>query len=157
MEFSSGILLYRYTKNKKIQVLLLLPGGPYFSKNRKQMWTIPKGKIEKNETAFEAALREFKEETGFNCESSDENDFIELGQIKQSKQKKINVWAYNSDLDTTQIKSNTFEIEWPPKTGQKKIYSEITKGKWIDIEKAFDMMLKGQTIILDLLLQKLKC
>ena len=111
---SAGILLYRL-KNKFLEVLLVHPGGPFWTKKDLGAWSIPKGEFTKDENPLDAAKREFQEELGIDCTG----EFIPLTPIKQRGGKIVHAWALEGDIAPNQIKSNTFEMEWPPKSGRK--------------------------------------
>ena len=145
---SAGILLYRFV-DQQLQVMLVHPGGPYWVSKDLGAWSIPKGLIEEDEPALEAAKREFKEETGFEVNG----DFIELGTLKQPSKKIVHAWALEQDLDTTKIVSNTFELEWPKHSGKLEEYPEVDKGEWFDIEQAKTKISKGQVGFIDLLIK----
>ncbi len=134
---SAGILLFKL--NKFLQVLLVHPGGPFWIKKDAGSWSIPKGEFEA-ENPLEAAKREFKEEIGKNVEGK----FIELSPIKQKNGKTIYIWALQEDIDPSQIKSNMFQLEWPPKSGNKKYFPEIEKAAWFSISEAKEKINPGQ-------------
>lgn len=136
---SAGILFYRFEKNK-LQVLLLHPGGPFWQKKDIGAWSIPKGESEPGEELLNAAIRETEEETGI----KPNGNFIELKPLKQKSGKIVYAWAVQSDLDPSAIRSNTFEMEWPPKTGKKKSFPEIDKAAWLDVEEAKNKIVPGQ-------------
>jgi len=148
---SAGILLYR-TRDKQLQVFLIHPGGPFFRNKDNGAWSIPKGEFEQGEEALAAAKREFEEETG----QSIDGKFIPLDPIIQKGGKKVFCWAIEGDIDPDVIMSNTFEIEWPPRSGKKQIFPEVDKAGWFDIETAKVKMNEAQTGLLDNLLIKLK-
>jgi predicted NUDIX family NTP pyrophosphohydrolase len=152
---SAGIILYRF-KNKTPQVLLVRPGGPFWAKKNIGNWSIPKGEIEENENAFAAAKRETSEETGIHFEHIDHSLFIELSPVKIKSGKTIFAWAIEEDFDTNEMKSNFFEMEWPPKSGQRKRFPEVDSAEWFSIEEAKDKVNKGQVPMLDELAEKLK-
>ncbi len=137
---TAGILVYRQ-KNDQLQVFLVHNGGPYFAKRDKGFWTIPKGKIEDGEDALTTAKREFEEETGL---PMPEGELLDLGKIKQVNNKEVQAWAIQGDLDPAKISSNTFEIEWPPKSGQKQSFPEIDRGEWFDLSQAAIKINAGQ-------------
>jgi predicted NUDIX family NTP pyrophosphohydrolase len=147
---SAGILLFRYIAND-LQVMLVHPGGPFWAKKNDGAWSIPKGLFEDGEMPLEAAKREFNEETGFAVDG----EFIELGTIKQPSKKVVYAWALEQDLDVTQIRSNTFDLEWPMKSGKIQKYPEIDKGQWFELEEAKKKILKGQSGFIDNLVEKL--
>jgi predicted NUDIX family NTP pyrophosphohydrolase len=136
---SAGILLYR-CKNDKLEVMLVHPGGPFWTRKYNAAWSIPKGLFEDNENPLEAAKREFKEETGLEVQG----EFIELGKLKQPSRKIVQAWALENDLDVSKIRSNTFALEWPKNSGIVKEYPEIDKAGWFDIELAKTKITKGQ-------------
>lgn len=138
-KISAGILFYRFQKNK-LQVLLVHPGGPYWVKKDKGAWSIPKGEPVAGEKLMEAAIRETEEETGIKTEG----EFIALTPVKQKSGKIIYAWALQGDFDASAIKSNTFEMEWPPKSGKKKSFPEIDKAAWFDAEAAKDKIIPSQ-------------
>lgn len=137
---TAGILVYRH-KNDQLQVFLVHNGGPYFARRDKGFWTIPKGKIEDGEDVLSTAKREFEEETGLQMP---EGELLDLGKIKQVNNKEVQAWAVEGDLDPTKISSNTFEIEWPPKSGQKQSFPEIDRGEWLDLTQAAMKINAGQ-------------
>jgi predicted NUDIX family NTP pyrophosphohydrolase len=148
---SAGILLYRM-QHKQLQVLLVYPGGPYFSGKDAGNWSIPKGEFTEKEKAFDAAVREMEEETGY----LPSGDFIELTPIQQKSGKKVYCWAVPGELDPDTIISNTFEIEWPPKSGKKKSYPEIDKAEWFTIALAKQKINERQIALLEELQELLK-
>ncbi len=147
---SAGILIYRF-KDGQLQVMLVHPGGPFWTKKDKGAWSIPKGICEEDEVAIEAAKREFREETGFDIDGS----FIDLGELRQSSGKIVHAWALEGDLDTGKIKSNTFQMEWPRGSGRIRQYPEIDKGEWFSIDVAKEKIVKGQRGFLERLLEEL--
>ncbi|PKP57323.1 MAG: NUDIX hydrolase [Candidatus Altiarchaeales archaeon HGW-Altiarchaeales-2] len=148
VEYSAGILLYKF-KNGKLHVLLVHPGGPFWQKRDNGAWSIPKGKIEENETPFDAAKREFKEETGFIVDGN----FIELGELRQPSGKIVHIWALEKDVDETRSTSNMFALEWPKGSGKMQEFPEIDRVAWFDIEQARRKILNGQKGFIDLLVE----
>lgn len=146
---SAGILLYRV--RKKIEVLLVHPGGPFFIKKDAGAWSIPKGEPGEDEDPLVAAKREFKEETGHAVKGN----FIELSPIKQAGGKIVHCWAVEGDIDETKIESNLFELEWPPKSGKKKEFPEVDKAAWFTIEEAKVKINPKQAALIEELAQKL--
>ncbi len=144
MVVSAGILAYRL-KEGTPEVFLVHPGGPYFSKKDMGWWTIPKGLINPGEEPLGAAIREFAEETGTTLTG----DFITLHPIIQKGGKKVLCWALECSLDETAIKSNAFELEWPPRSGKTKLFPEIDKAGWFGIEKARTMINERQIPLLE--------
>jgi predicted NUDIX family NTP pyrophosphohydrolase len=147
---SAGILLYRHY-NKQLQVLLVHPGGPFWKNKDDGAWTIPKGEFT-DEEPLEAAKREFFEETGMKAAGK----FTPLAAVKQKSGKWIYAWALEGDIDPTTIQSNTFEIEWPLKSGKKQSFPEVDKAAWYTIPNAMQKINPAQAAILNELEQKLK-
>lgn len=152
---SAGILLYRF-RNETPEVLLVHPGGPFWAKKDKGVWSIPKGEIEENENPFAAAKRETAEETGIDLEIMNTSSFIELSPVKIKSSKIIFTWAVEGDFDTNEIKSNSFEMEWPPKSGQRKQFPEADKAGWFSIDEAKIKVNEAQVAILEELADKIK-
>lgn len=131
MKKSAGILVYRH-RNKKIEFFLVHPGGPLWAKKDAGAWSIPKGEYEESEDPLKAAQREFEEETGQTVSGK----FIELTPFKLKSGKTIYAWAVEGNVDEENISSNTFEMEWPPRSGKRKAFPEVDKAGWFDAEKA---------------------
>ena len=148
---SAGILLYRIIK-KSIQVFLVHPGGPYWAKKDDGAWSIPKGEFEDDEEPLVAAKREFAEETGINVSG----DFIELNPVKQKSGKLVYAWAVERNVDPSIIKSNNFEIEWPPRSGKMKSFPEIDKAEWFNVAGAMQKINSGQLPLIKELQKKIK-
>ncbi|MBB6128742.1 NUDIX domain-containing protein [Mucilaginibacter lappiensis] len=128
---SAGILLYRKTEGK-LQVFLVHPGGPFFKNKDEGNWSIPKGEFLDEEDPLEAAKREFKEETG----RAIAGKFILLNPITQKSGKKVHAWAVEGDMDHLSIKSNQFEMEWPPRSGKQQSFPEVDRAEWFDMDIA---------------------
>ncbi|MDO6429260.1 NUDIX domain-containing protein [Flavitalea sp. BT771] len=141
---SAGILLYRML-DKKLEIFLVHPGGPFWKNKDIGAWTIPKGEFDGNETALDAAVREFQEETGHLLPGP----FHTLAPIRQKGGKQVFAWATPGDLDAAAIKSNTFEMEWPPRSGRMQSFPEVSKGAWFDIATASQIINPAQTALLD--------
>jgi predicted NUDIX family NTP pyrophosphohydrolase len=131
MKKSAGILLYRI-KNYKIEVFLVHPGGPFWKNKDMGSWSIPKGEFDGKEDPLKAAIREFKEETG----KTPDGKFRELLPITQKGGKMVYAWIAEGDIDTGDIQSNMFEIQWPPGSGKMMKFPEIDKGEWFTIDQA---------------------
>lgn len=146
---SGGILLYRRTLQKTIEVFLIHPGGPYFTKKDAGVWSIPKGELDPGENhPFQAAIREFCEETGF--EAPETAGAIALLPVRILSGKTIYAWAIEGDADPAKLHSNLFEMEWPPKSGRKGRFPEADRGGWFSIEKArAEKIHPGQIGLLD--------
>jgi predicted NUDIX family NTP pyrophosphohydrolase len=147
---SAGLLMYRRPKDT-LQVLLAHPGGPFWAKKDAGAWTVPKGEYEISEDPLEAAKREFAEETGF----ASKGPFLSLGSLKQPSGKIISAWAFESDCDPNALVSNTFEIEWPPKSGRNATFPEIDRVAWFGIADARAKLPKGQEGFLHMLEKQL--
>jgi predicted NUDIX family NTP pyrophosphohydrolase len=145
---SAGVLLFRKSTSG-IEVLLIHPGGPFWARKDDGAWSIPKGEIQTGEEPFEAAKREFAEEMGVVCP---DGDFLQLKPVRQPGGKIVHAWAIESDFDLRQFKSNTFSIEWPPKSGKLRDFPEADQARWFSIDEARQKILKGQLPLLDELL-----
>lgn len=131
--------MYRF-QNNVLNVLLVHPGGPFWAKKDIHAWSIPKGLYGEEEDPFEAAKREFQEETGFVCEG----EFKRLDEIKHRSGKKVVAWAVEGDVDAKALRSNTFSMEWPPETGKLVEFPEVDRVEWFTIDEAAKKILKGQ-------------
>lgn len=138
---SAGLLIWR-KNNDQIEVLLVHPGGPFWAKKDEGVWSIPKGLIEEGEDILKAAERETEEETGF---SIDGENFIDLDEVKMKSGKIIHAWAVEGNFDVSEIKSNDFEIEWPPRSGKKQKFPEVDRGEYFDIKTAKIKIVPAQT------------
>ena len=131
MALSSGILVFRKA-GEALEFFLVHPGGPFFVKKDVGFWTIPKGLVEEKEDLLVAAKREFLEETGFEVSGN----FIDLGFIMQKGGKRVHCFAVEFDLDPSQLVSNTFDLEWPPRSGKLVSFAEVDRGDWFSYKKA---------------------
>ncbi len=152
-KLSAGILLFKVSDNDVLEVLIVHPGGPFWAKKDEAAWSIPKGEYPEDEDAYEAAHREFREELGMDAPS---RSSIDLGEIKQSSGKRIRVWAIEGDLDASKVESNTFAIEWPPKSGQSVEFPEVDRASWEPIAVARRKVHKGQVDFLSRLTEALR-
>lgn len=141
---SAGLLLYRKV-NDAIEVFLVHPGGPFWVKKDDGAWSIPKGEIDENEDPLEAAKREFREETGLVADG----EFQPLKPIRQKGGKIVYAWAVHLDLDASAVKSNTFSMEWPPRSGRVGEFPEIDRAGWFKIDLAKHKILKSQLDLLE--------
>jgi len=148
---SAGILLFRQRGNHT-EVLLIKPGGPYWRKKEAGAWMIPKGMVESGETPAEAALREFAEETGTVLKAVP----FPLAKVRQGGGKIVESFAVEGDLDPAKIRSNEFELEWPPRSGRLERFPEVLEARWMPLADARSMMLPSQLPLLDALEAKLK-
>lgn len=150
---SAGILLYRLTPappaeaaaQAALEVFLVHPGGPFWKNKDAGSWTIPKGEFNNDEPALDAAIREFREETG--CAIN--GHFQPLSPIRQKGGKRVFAWAIAGDLDPATLVSNTFEIEWPRNSGRMKTFPEVDKGAWFALADARRMIIAAQISFLD--------
>jgi predicted NUDIX family NTP pyrophosphohydrolase len=136
---SAGILVYRFNK-EALEVFLVHPGGPYWAGKDNGAWSIPKGMIAPGEEPLEAAKRELSEETGL----SPEGEFRPLTPLKQPSGKIIDAWAVEGDADPLAVRSNTFSMEWPPKSGKMEEYPEVDRAGWFELKYAKEKIIGGQ-------------
>jgi predicted NUDIX family NTP pyrophosphohydrolase len=137
-----------YRRGDEVDVFLVHPGGPFWVKKDEGSWSIPKGEYEEGEESLDVARREFLEETGFEVNG----DFVEVGQIKQAGGKVVMAWAVEGDFDPALLRSNTFEMEWPPRSGRMQKFPEVDRGEWFSVDAARVKILKSQEPLLDMLL-----
>jgi predicted NUDIX family NTP pyrophosphohydrolase len=145
---SAGILMYR-RRNSTLEVLLVHPGGPYWAKKDAGAWSIPKGEFSEKEDRFSAAKREFKEETGI----FPEGNFVALAPVRQPGGKVVYAWAVKGDCDAETIVSNTFSMEWPPRSAKYQEFAEVDRAGWFTMDVAKKKILKGQVSLLEELAQ----
>jgi predicted NUDIX family NTP pyrophosphohydrolase len=148
---SAGILLYRTTGGAP-EVLLVHPGGPYWARKDAGSWSIPKGEHEDGEDPQACALREFEEELG---SAPPPGELSELGSVKQKGGKVVTAWAAEGDLDAESVRSNTFTMEWPPRSGRTAEFPEIDRAGWFEIETAREKLVPAQAEFLDRLAERL--
>ena len=148
---SAGILLFR-RRSGMVEVLLIRPGGPYWRNKDAGAWMIPKGMVEPGETAVDAALREFAEETGTALDAIP----VPLATVRQAGGKRVQAFAAEGDLDAEAIRSIHFELEWPPRSGKIERFPEAEEARWMSLAEARAMMLPSQLPLLDALEQSLK-
>ncbi len=141
---SAGLLVYRI-KDDKPELFLVHPGGPFWAKKDQGAWSIPKGEYGDEEDALPAAKREFREETGFSIEG----DFQRLTPVRQAGGKIVHAWAVEGDADASAIHSNTFSMEWPPKSGNQRQFPEVDRAGWFKFPEARKKILKGQAPLLE--------
>lgn len=151
MKKSAGILLFRKTA-AQLEMLLVHPGGPFWKNKDEGAWSIPKGEFADDEEALEAAKREFKEETGFSCAGK----FIALSPVKMKSGKTVYAWALEKDIDTEKIKSNSFEMEWPPKSGKQQHFPEVDRAGWFTPAMAKQKINAAQVNFITELLELMK-
>ena len=150
MRTSAGILLYRAAPGG-LEVLIGHMGGPFWAKKDAGGWSIPKGEYGPGEDAFTVACREFEEELGTAVPAE---SFRHLGELRTTSSKVLTVWAAEGDLDAGTCVSNTFELEWPPRSGQVQEFPEIDRAAWFGVEEARTRLVKGQIGFLDRLAEQ---
>lgn len=150
---SAGILLYR-RRGDEVEFLLVHPGGPFWAKKDAGAWSIPKGQIEDEEEPRACAIRELEEELGAAPEV-DPEELVELGSIRQRAGKVVEAWATEADFDPATLASNTFSMEWPPKSGSMQEFPEVDRAGWFGLEAAREKILPAQGEFLDRLLERL--
>ena len=148
---SAGLLMFRPTK-AGLEVLLVHPGGPYFQNKDEGAWTIPKGEAAESEDLLERAKIEFEEELGINASG----DWMELGSVKQKSGKTVHAWAFAGDLaNDFKLVSNTFEVEWPPRSGKMQRFPEVDRANFFAVEEARKKINAAQSVFLDRLIELL--
>jgi predicted NUDIX family NTP pyrophosphohydrolase len=143
-KLSAGILMFR-RRNAGPEVFLVHPGGPFWHKKDAGAWSIPKGEYSEGDDPLEAAKREFHEETGFEIHG----EVLPLGQIQQPSRKVVTAWAVEGDCSPAEIRSDTFKMEWPPKSGRQQEFPEVDRADWFAFDEAKKRMLKGQIGFID--------
>ena len=145
MRTSAGILLYRVAPGG-LEVLIGHMGGPFWAKKDAGAWSIPKGEHDAEEEALTAALREFEEETGAR---PDVGELEDLGTVRQKSGKVVQAWALAGDLDADAIRSNTFTMQWPPRSGRQAEFPEVDRAAWFSLDEARERILPAQAAFLD--------
>jgi predicted NUDIX family NTP pyrophosphohydrolase len=140
---SAGLVMYR-RRSGEVEVLLVHPGGPLWAKKDAGAWSIPKGEVNPGDDEFSTAKREFNEETGV----APEGEFIPLGSVTQKGGKVVRAWAFEGDCDPAVIKSNTFVMEWPPRSGKKQEFPEVDRARFFTLEEAKDKINPAQVAFL---------
>jgi predicted NUDIX family NTP pyrophosphohydrolase len=148
---SAGILLYR-GRGPALRLMLVHPGGPFWAKKDGGAWSIPKGEYEEGDDPLLVARREFGEELGSPAPAG---DAIELGELVQPSRKRVTAFALEGDFDPAHLRSNSFELEWPPKSGRLQSFPEVDRAEWFTVEEARDKILPGQRPFIDRLLERL--
>jgi predicted NUDIX family NTP pyrophosphohydrolase len=143
-KLSAGLLLFR--RSPGLELLLVHPGGPFFRNKDEGAWSIPKGEVEEGSDPLAAALREFSEETGV---SPPPGDLVPLGEIRQKGGKRVLAWAIEGNLDPTAIQSNTFELEWPPRSGRSQRFPEVDRAGFFPPEIARRKLNPAQAELVD--------
>jgi predicted NUDIX family NTP pyrophosphohydrolase len=147
---SAGILMYRRA-GPELQVLLVHPGGPFWARKDLGAWSIPKGEFEDGEEPLAAAKREFGEELG----TEPDGAFVALGTLVQPGLKEVIAWAVEGDFAVAELKSNTFEMEWPPKSGKRRQFPEVDRAEWFALADARRKILPGQAEFIDWLVARI--
>jgi predicted NUDIX family NTP pyrophosphohydrolase len=150
---SSGVLLYRRA-GEGIEVLLVHPGGPFWTKKDRNAWSIPKGEVDEAEDLRACALRELEEELGSPPPVA-VGDLVELGSVRQKNRKTVHGWAAEADFDPAALDSNTFEMEWPPRSGKRREFPEVDRAEWFAPEAAREKLIEAQAAFVDRLLDRL--
>jgi predicted NUDIX family NTP pyrophosphohydrolase len=140
---SAGLLLYR--RRGVLEVFLVHPGGPFWAKKDAGAWSLPKGEFVEGDDPLAAAKREFTEETGFPIDG----EFRRLDPLKQCSGKVIHAWVIEADCDASQVRSNLFSLEWPPKSGQIQKFPEVDRAEWFSIPEARKRIIAGQVGFID--------
>jgi len=149
---SAGIALYRLTGDKP-EVLLVHPGGPFWRNKDAGAWSIPKGEYAADEDPLAVAKREFEEELGV---AAPREEYVRLGEARQRGGKTVTAFAIEGDFDPRQLKSNRFEIEWPPKSGRRALFPEVDKAEWFTLAEARTKIIDGQLPLIDSLVKRLE-
>ena|SRR5215203_3078298 len=153
IKHSAGILLFRRSGGEA-EFLLVHPGGPFWRNKDEGAWSIPKGQIEAEEEARACAIRELEEELG-QAPALDPEQLIELGSVRQRAGKVVEAWAAEAEFDPATLASNTFSMEWPPRSGSEREFPEVDRAEWFDLRTAREKILPAQAELLDRLLAKL--
>ncbi len=151
---SAGILLYRRAATGP-QVLLVHPGGPLWAKKDLGAWSIPKGEPEAGEEPRECALRELAEELGDAAPRLEPGVLVELGSIRQKGGKVVHAWAAEAEFDPAELRSDTFTMEWPPRSGAEREFPEVDRAGWFEPDRAREKLLAAQAELVDRLLESL--
>ena len=147
---SAGILLHR-RRDGASEVLLVHPGGPFWAKKDAGAWSIPKGEYEDGEDARACALREFAEELGT---PPPDGELVDLGEVRQRGGKIVAAWALEGDADADAVRSNTFAMEWPPRSGTMREFPEVDRAAWFGLDEARERILPAQAPLLDRLAER---
>ncbi|MET7683077.1 NUDIX domain-containing protein [Streptomyces sp. NPDC005423] len=142
---SAGLLLFRHTDHG-VEVLLGHMGGPFYARRDAGAWSVPKGEYTSEETAWDAARREFQEELGL---PPPDGEAIPLGEVRQSNGKIVTVWAIEADLDPAAMVPGTFRMEWPPRSGQVREFPELDRVEWCGLDRARALLITAQAAFLD--------
>jgi predicted NUDIX family NTP pyrophosphohydrolase len=154
---SAGLLLFRRRGSEQgteagVEVMLVHMGGPFWARKDEGAWSIPKGEYGDDEEPLAVARREFEEEIG---RPPPAGPLLELGEVRQSGGKVVAAWALEADVEVSEIESNTFEIEWPPRSGRMREFPEVDRADWFDLDTARTKLVRAQGGLLDALLERL--
>jgi predicted NUDIX family NTP pyrophosphohydrolase len=150
---SAGLLPYRFGSDGTLEVLVVHPGGPLWANKDDGVWSIAKGEYGPDEDAQTAAEREFSEELG---QPAPAGPRIDLGELRQPSGKRVHAWAVEGDLDAARIHSNDFEMEWPPRSGNKTFWPEVDRAAWLSVAESKRKLLAGQAGFVDRLVEHLR-
>jgi predicted NUDIX family NTP pyrophosphohydrolase len=139
------LILYRQRDGKR-EVLLVHPGGPFWQKRDEGVWSIPKGELAENEVGIDVARREFQEEVGVPAPAG---ELTALGAVAQAGGKIVHAWAVAGDVDVSRLTSNTFELEWPPRSGNMQQFPEVDRAEWFDLDATRRKLLPAQRAFID--------
>jgi predicted NUDIX family NTP pyrophosphohydrolase len=151
---SAGVLLFRRSGDG-VEVLLVHPGGPFWTKKDLGAWSIPKGEFEVDEEPWRCALRELGEELGPAAPTIERSALIELGSVRQKAGKVVHAWAAAGEFDPAALQSNSFAMEWPPRSGTEREFPEVDRAEWLDPDAAREKILAAQAPFVDRLLKSL--
>jgi predicted NUDIX family NTP pyrophosphohydrolase len=144
---SAGLVLYRHGASGNLEVLLVHPGGPFWARKDAGAWSIPKGEYdEEHDDAAARAEQEFTEELG---QTPPAGPRLDLGEVRQAGGKRVRAWAVRGDIDATATTSNTFEMQWPPRSGERRSFPEVDRAAWFDLDAARSKILAGQLPLLE--------
>jgi predicted NUDIX family NTP pyrophosphohydrolase len=146
---SAGILLFRRSGGGELEVLLVHPGGPFWARRDVGAWSIPKGEVDLGEDERACALRELAEETGAALDGAALDGLAPLGEVRQRSGKVVSAWALEGDLDAGAVVSNTFELEWPSRSGRVQTFPEVDRAGWFGIDAAREKLIPAQARFLD--------
>ncbi len=146
---SAGILLFRRPVGGELEVLLVHPGGPYWARRDVGAWTLPKGELNADEDDRAGALRELEEETGVAFADVSAEELLALGEVRLRSGKVVVAWALERDLDADAVVSNSFELEWPPRSGRMQTFPEVDRAAWLALGAAREKLLPAQAPFLD--------
>ena len=151
-KLSAGLLVHR-RRGPGVEILLVHPGGPFWKNRDEGAWSIPKGEHEPGDDPLRIAVREFEEELGVG--PPDVTDAVPLGELRQPSGKRVTAWAVEGDVNVAEVRSNTFETEWPPRSGKTYAFPEVDRAGWFDLDTARRRLLRGQVGFVERLVEML--